>query len=739
MVDKKDDDAKIAKTDDDILSQARKHYKACQDADGDNKIAALDDLRFLTGDQWPAKARAAREFDGRPCLTINSLPTYLHQVTNDQRQNRPSIKVHPVDSNADIETAKIEQGMIRHIEYDSNADVAYDRAVNSAAAIGFGYWRLVTEYENETSFNQKIVYKSIRNPLSVKIDPLSTEPDGSDMQFAFIECVMSREDFRRQYPEANASNADLFNDGMQQYAGWVSEMTVLVCEYYCIKKTEEDVVLLSNGESGFKSDLMQLPEGVTIVKTRKGERSRVMWYKITGADVLESAEIKCKWIPIFPVYGDEVDIEGKVIRSGIIRHAKDPAQMYNVMMTSATEEVALRPKSPFIMAEGQEEGHEEEFAQANNRSFPYLTYKPITIDGTLAPPPQRQPMADIPSGMLAMAMHAADNVKKTTGLFDASLGARGSATSGKQEIAQQREGDMANFHYFDGLIRTIRHCGRCIACMIPHYYDTERVVKILGEDDAAQFAEINKPNIIGEKSEDGRVRQFLNDVTAGSYDITVSAGPSYSTLRQEAAEGMADNMSKNPALWGVIGDLYIKNQDWPGADEMAERIKKTIDPKLIADEGKEGKGEVIQTPRGPLPVQQVPQVLAQLEQQVAQMAEALEKAEVEKQALEQAELEIKRRDVEVKAFEAETARMEAERQAENDRLKAMAEQSQADADLLASGADAIRAKIEAGAIQQAPSIEDIAQLVQELRPPPPKSMTIKAPSGQVYSVDLGGA
>lgn len=734
----KDDAPKADPSDDDILSQARKHYKACQDADNENKLAALDDLRFLTGDQWPEKARAAREFDGRPCLTINPLPTYLHQVTNDQRQNRPSIKVHPVDSAADIETAKIERGMIRHIEYDSNADVAYDRAVNSAAAIGFGYWRLVTEYESETSFNQKIVYKSIRNSLSVRIDPLSTEPDGSDMQFAFIECVMSREDFKRQYPNANASNADLFNDGMQQYAGWVSDMTVLVCEYYCIKKSEENIVLLSNGESGFESDLLELPPGVTIVKTRKGERSRVMWYKITGADVLERAEIKCKWIPIFPVYGDEVDIEGKVIRSGIIRHAKDPVQMYNVMMTSATEEVALRPKSPFVMAEGQEEGHEEQFAQANNRSFPYLLYKPVTIDGTLAPPPQRQPTAGIPSGMLAMAMHAADNVKKTTGLFDASLGARGSATSGKQEIAQQREGDMANFHYFDGLIRTIRHCGRCIACMIPHYYDTERVVRILGDDDTAQFAEINKPNVVGEKSKDGRVRKFLNDVTAGNYDITVSAGPSYSTLRQEAAEGMAENMSRNPALWNVIGDLYVKNQDWPGADEMAKRLKKTVDPRLV--EGEDGEeGEVIQTPRGPLPVERVPQVLVQFEQQIAQMTEALEKAELEKQQIQQAELEIKRRDIEVKRFEAETARMEAERQAENERLRAIAEQKKADTELLSSGADAMRAKIEACEIQQAPSLAEIAQLVQELRPQPPKNMTIRAPSGQVYSVDMGGS
>ena len=194
---------------------------------------------------------------------------------------------------------------------------------------------------------------------------------------------------------------------------------------------------------------------MTEVKTRKGERRKVMLRKITAADILETTEIKCKWIPMFPVYGDEVDIEGKVTRSGIVRHAKGPAQSYNVMMSSATEEIALRAKAPYIAAEGSFEGFEDDWQQANNRMFPYLEHAMVVApNGAIAPAPQRQPMADIPSGMLAMAAHAAENIKRTTGLFDASMGARGTATSGKQEIAQQREGDMANYHYSDGLLRS---------------------------------------------------------------------------------------------------------------------------------------------------------------------------------------------------------------------------------------------------------------------------------------------
>ena len=683
-------------TDDEIIAEAVKRRASCVNADDRNRIAAIADLNFLAGDQWPIAARQARALDGRPCLTVNMLPTFLHQVTNDQRMNKPSIKVHPVDDYADIETAKIEQGMIRHIEYDSNADVAYDRAVNSAAAIGFGYWRLVTEYDSPTSWNQKIMFKSIRNALSVRVDPYSTEPDGSDMQFCFIDCLMPRDEFTKKWPDAKACDSSMLGSMDESYAGWILEDSVMVCEYYCIKKIKEKVVLLTNGESGFKSDLIELPEGVEIEAERDGYRQKVMWYRMTCFEILEKEEIKSNWIPVFPVYGDEVDIEGVVYRSGIVRFAKDPAQIYNVMMTSATEEVSLRAKAPYIMAEGQEEGHEDEWAQANNRAFPYLTYKPVTIDGTLAPPPQRNPMADIPTGFLAMAMHASDNVKRTTGLFDASLGARGTATSGVQERAQQREGDVANYHYYDGLIRTVRHCGRVIASMIPHYYDTERVVRILGEDESISYAKINTPNVSQQKGEDGKIRAFLNNVSAGEFDITVSAGPSFSTLRQEAAEGMAKNMQQNPQLWGVIGDLYVRNQDWPGAEEMADRLKKTIPPNIIADEDGEEGGEVVQTPHGPVPVAQIPQILAGLEQNLMAAQEALQKADVAKAEADRAEQMIRAQEAQTKNFQAETERMAAIAKAQADAQNAEAARLKAQADVMAAEADLIRARVEVG-------------------------------------------
>lgn len=768
MSDDKDADDIPGADDESILKLARERYKSCQDASGDNEVAAIDDLNFLAGgdNQWDATALNARRLQGRPVITVNTLPTYLHQVTNDQRMNTPAIKVHPAGSGASVEKAKVRQGMIRHIEYESNADVAYDTAVNSAAAVGFGYFRLVTDYASETGFDQKIMFRRIRNALSVKIDPLSVDPDGSDMQYCFIESKMSKQLFRKEWPSAKLyEGGSEFND--EAYATWFNDTEVLVCEYYAIEQTDATAVLLSNGESGFKDDLIALPPGVTVVSERKTTRSKVMLYKITGCEILERTEILCRWIPVFPVYGDEIDIQGKIVRSGIIRHAKAPARMYNVFMTSATEEVGARSKTPYIGAEGQFSGHEAEWADANS-VFPYREYKPVTLDGNLAPPPMRQPMADIPAGWMMLASHASDNIKRTTGLFDASLGARGTATSGVQEKAQQAEGDMANYHYADGLLRTIRHAGRCLDCMITNYYDGERTVPTMSEDNQVSHTVIN----------DGSPD---TDMTLGEYGITISAGASYSTLRQENAEFFTRAMqsAKDPATASVVTYLAMKNNDAPGADEATAMLKALLPPNVVAAMPSDKKNEpVVNTPHGPLPVPQAEQAIAQMSQQLEAMHEALQKADAAKQQLDamkqqqvlnEQHLEPKRLEVEQMRIGAEVEKAKAaaisaeadllraqaeaaaapnvarldEQRAETehmaaqvgllqeaeklklDAMKLEVESKKADAELMESGLNVLTAKAE------------VARMIEEMRRNSLGDIKVTAPSGNVYDVKLG--
>lgn len=641
-----DDIPDSQQTDEDIIADARAYLELCTTADGDNVRQGLDDLQFLAGNHWPEKQKRQRELDGRPCLTVNKLPTFLNQVTNESRQNRASIKVSPVGDGADIQTAEVIQGMIKHIEYDSNAEVATDTAVNSAAAIGFGYFRVMPEYCDEKSFDQELKFKRIRNPFTVAFDPGSTEPDGSDQQRCLLHTKMDRKLFKQEYPDASVTSDSLAVNGTTGFSvNWLSQEYVRVGEYYRIERTPMDLVMLSDNTIFWRDELPHEKDlekyNISEVNSRRSYKKRVMWYKLTSHEILERTEIMCDWIPVFPVYGSELDIDGKVIRSGIIRHARDPALMYDFWMTSATEEVAMRPKTPFIGAEGQFEGHENEWMQANNRSFAYLQYKPTTVDGQLAPPPQRQAMADIPNGMLTMAMHANDNIKATTGLFDSSLGAAGNATSGKQELAQQRQGSIANFHYQDGLVRTLRHVGRCLINMFPHYYDTERIVKIMRDDGEVLPVTINK-KLTPEESQqlqaeeqskaEGKhtaaIKTILNDITTGKYGVVVDTGPSYTTMRQQASDAMVQFGQSWPKLMDVAGDKVVKAMDWPGAQEIAQRIERTIPPEIRYDPKDPNAGPPPLPPEVKQKMEEMGQMIQEIQEENARLKTGVDKEQI---------------------------------------------------------------------------------------------------------------
>lgn len=620
---------------DDVLVEMKERLSMVVQRDAQNRADALDDLQFLTGEsQWDVQQRRVRESENRPCITVNKLQTFVNLVENDLRRNVPSIHVAPVDDEADIDTAHVMQGLVRHIEYSSNADVCYDTASSSAVRMGIGYFRLITKFCDPKSFDQDIRFERIRNAFSVYMDD-DPAGDGSSAQWCIISGRMTKEEFSAKYPSAKVTQ-DSFELGvgdMQRSTWseqWFGDEMVRIAEYYRIVSIDDELLELSDGSTGFRSELESL-NGAEVVRSRPTERKIVEWYKATALEVLDHTTIMCDGIPVMPVCGQEMDIDGRLVRSGIVRNAKDPARTYNYWITAATEEIALRTKTPFIGAEGQFEGREDEWNQANVRSWPYLEYRQVALDGMLAPPPVRQAMADVPIGFLQMAMVASDNIKATTGLFDASIGAIGTATSGIQERAQQTQGQITNLHYADNVMRAVRRAGRCLVSMIPHYYDAKRVVRVMGEDGKITHATINDPDgkPKAPSKEAQAVQTVLNDMTLGTYDIVVKTGPTYQTLRQEAAESQISLAKAWPQLMEVAGDIVTRNFDWPGAEEIAERIERTIPQNIRQgdDDDEEADEAVIQTPKGPIPVDQVGQMLESMDQQMQQMAQALQEAE----------------------------------------------------------------------------------------------------------------
>jgi len=636
-----------------LLKEAHARLQLAEEAESDIRRLALEDLEFRAGKQWPENIVAERQSDGRPCLVINRIPQFIQQVTNDQRQNRPSIKVHPVDDHGDVETGKIIQGLIRHIEYNSNADVAYDTAFDSAVTGGFGYFRVITDFVSPTSFDQEILIKRIRNPFSVYFDPYSQEPDGSDASFAFITEDLSADEYRSRYPKSKLASADEWETTGNQAPSWVRDGSARVAEYFYKDTRETTIVLLNTGESVLKENLQQVLEAgaaagiqVEVVRERIALAPVIHWCKINGSEILEKTTWPGRYIPIIPVYGNELYINGKRILEGIIRNAKDSQRMYNYWASAETEAIALAPRTPFIIAEGQIEGYEKEWSTANRKNHAFLPYKPTSVGGTPVAPPQRNSFEPAVGAITNARMMASEDLKATTGIYDAAMGARSNETSGIAIQRRSMQTQTSNFHFIDNLTRSLRHGGRVIVDLIPKIYDTARADRIIGDDGEQKIVKVNQQT--GEIGKDGKPVIYALDV--GKYDVTVDVGPSFASKRQEAVAAMIDVTKAYPQLMQVAGDLFIKAQDWPGAQDMAERIKKTLPPNLIEDTTK-NKQQI--PPQVQAQMQQMSQMVEQLTAKLHEAQDAIDHKRIELESKER--IEFKKLEVQL---EIERARLD---------------------------------------------------------------------------------
>ena len=655
---------KPLKSDSDVLSTARDRLSMAISAYSESREDELDDLRFYAGSpdnqwQWPADVLATRgavqgqTINARPCLTINKLPQHVHQITNDQRQNRPSVKVIPVDDNADVEVAEIFNGMIRHIEYISDADVAYDTACENQVAYGEGYIRILTEYCDDDTFDQDIKIARVRNSFSVYMDPLIQDPCGSDAKWCFITEDLSKDEYARLFPNASPiSTLETLGIGDQNLSQWLNTDTIRIAEYFYCDYERKKLNLYPGNVTAFEGT----PEDKQLKavygkpkKTREADIKKIKWCKINGYEILEEQEWAGNCIPVVRVIGNEYEVEGRIYISGLVRNAKDAQRMYNYWTSQEAEMLALAPKAPFIGYGGQFEGYETQWKTANTNNWPYLEVNPDVTDGqgAVLPLPQRAqpPMAS--SGLMNAKLGASEDIKSATGQYNASLGQTSNERSGKAILARQREGDVGTYHYQDNLARAVRHIGRQCVDLIPKIYDTQRIARIIGIDGETKMVKIDpmqQEPVRKIQNQDGVVIDKIYNPSVGKYDVVVATGPGYATKRQEALEAMAQLLQGNPQLWTVAGDLFVKNMDWPGAQEMAKRFAKTIDPKLM--------GDAEDNPALQAAQQQMQAMAAELDQ-LHQMLQNVGKS-MEAQDMERKDYEAK-----IKAFDAETKRIAA--------------------------------------------------------------------------------
>lgn len=600
---------------DDQHALALKRYESALEADRDNRREAEEDLRFLLGWQWDEAAAKARRDEGRPVLTVNRLPQFQRQIANDIRMSKPAIKIGPSDDATDADKAEVIEGLVRAIERASDAQSAYYLGADSQVACGIGHWRVTTDYINDDSLDQEIRIEPIEDGLGVIWGP-AIKPTREDAMYCFVPVDIDREVFKEKYPDATETQMD---DTCNEASGtWAAEDTIRVSEYWFKKPYKRELLVMADGSVADAADVDPEMRAVleadgSIVRAVEREAFKVCRALMTGSEFIEDpVEVPYKNIPIVPVIGEEVRLGKAVHRRGALRFARDPQRIYNFWTTANTEFVALQPIAPFIGTVNNFAQNAGEWEQANKKPYAYLPYEPDPANGGV--PPQRPMPPSASQGMLEGLAQASDDMKATTGIYDAGLGNRSNETSGKAIMARQQEGDISTFVYMDNFTRAIRRTGEIIVDMIPHYYDNARVVSVLGPDGRKGTVPVNQAIQTGEGDEAVNL-----DLTVGKYDVTIEGGPSFTTRRAESAEAIGMLIQSNPALFEIIGDLYVQAQDWPGANDIAERIQKLQKqnhPYLFEDE---------ENPSPPDPMQAA-QAQLQMRGAVAEISETEAKA-----------------------------------------------------------------------------------------------------------------
>ena len=612
-------EAKTKPTGSDIVADAKRRFERCREAYNASRKLAVDDTKFALGDsdngwQWPDDIRNARKLDKRVCLTVNMTAQHCNQIANNIRQNRPAVKVSPVDNFADKKTADILGGLIRNIQAASASDAAHDTAAEHSIYGGEGYWRIITEYESETSFDQVIRIKPCPNPQLVYIDPDCKELDKSDAEYGFVFEDITKEQAEREHPGIDPAS---WGEDVRK-TGWASDGTIRRAEYFYCTREADTACLCADGSTHLKS---KLPDGAVVVKERATEVKRWHWCKLVGGHdaPLDETDWLGSYLPIIAVVGKELNVNGEIVRKGIVRDLKDPARMVNFSYSETVQTLALQNKVPYMAAAEAVEGFEKIWGQANLETRTYLPWNAYDEEGRQLPKPTREPPPVMPQAQVELLHLSTEQMRAASGQQNANFGIKSEAASGVGIQRLKVQGETATFHFPDNLARALRYEAVVLIDLIQKYYDTRRVVRIIGLDGKEQVATLDPESTAPyEEQEDeaGEIARIFNP-QVGRYDVAIDTGPAFQTQRQEAFAALSDIAARNPALMQTAGDLIMQAADFPMADKIAERLEKALPPNLRD----EGAGQGAEMPP------EVQQQLEQAGQQAQQMQQALQEAQ----------------------------------------------------------------------------------------------------------------
>ena len=635
------EDKKVKQDVKSVVERAKTNFESAKEIFSKSRELAIEDTKFVMGDsanmyQWPAQIAKDRLGDRKVMLTINLSAQHCNNIINQIRQNRPACRVMPVDNFSDKKTAEILAGLIRNIQSTSNADDAHDIAAMHSIYGGEGYWRILTEFESPTSKDQVIRIRPINNPQLVYIDPDAQMPDKSDAQWGFIFEDVKKSTIEREYPDLKNEIYSWQDDKNSQ---WVTKDTVRIAEYYEVEFTDDKVLFLENEQTVLQSklgdgvkregDFLVHESGlsIAIIDERETTIKNWKWYKLVGGhdEPVDSRDWPGAYLPIVSVVGVEVNVNGEIIRKGLIRDIKDPARMVNFAFSEAVQTIALQNKIPYIAAADAIEGHENEWGNANQSNKSYLPYNAYDDEGQPLPVPQRQQAITMPAAQLQLLQVATEEMRAASGQQNANFGIKSEASSGVGIQRLKQQGEIATFHFPDNLARGLKYEAVVVIDLIQKTMDTKRVVRVLGLDGKQDMATLDPdhPQPYSEAATTTDDIQKIFNPTLGQYDVVIDTGPSFQTQRQEGYASMMELASRNPQLMAIAGDIIMRNADYPGAEKIADRLAKALPPNL--QEQKNDKDAQLA---------QISQQAQQMSQQLQMMSQQLQETQVKLQQAE---------------------------------------------------------------------------------------------------------
>lgn len=659
----------LLKGDERIVAEAKARFQRCRDFESTAQARMLDDLKFANADpdngwQWPNYLWMQRRDDPegyKPRLTVNKTRIHNLQIINDAKQNKPGIIIKPVGGDATAKAAEIWEGLIRGIERESRAEQAYDTATTFQVEGGIGYIRVITEYVSEDSFEQELRIKRVKNPLNCYMDPDKDEIDGSDATFAFIFEDLARDEFRLQYPNYGNVLSSMPALGDVDFQNiWIDQSHVRVVEYFRLANKKDRLVLMRDPDpQGSGQNIVarwsKIPKAIrdeidpdTILNEREIIDRTVEWYKIAGSQIIDRGIWPGRYIPLVPVVGEEMVIDGKLDRKGHTRAMKDSQRMYNFWTSAAVEQVALQTKSKWFIPVGGTTNLETYYATLNQQNYPYIPYNALDTEGNVLPPPTPIQPPQMAEAFIKGMQVSQGELMMSSGQYQSQFGQNENATSGKAIAERQRQGDNATYHFIDGLAIGIRQVGVIILDTAPHVYDTRQIKRILAQDGTETVVTVDPMAQLAYEEQKGPEEDQLLAIfnpKVGRYWVASDVGPSYATRRQEAWNAFVQITGANKELVSVIGDLMFRNADFPGALDIAERLKRTIRPDILGE--------------GPEPA------LVAAQQQNEQLQKLLKEA-LDLQAEMKLKLDNKERENDARDYENQTRRLKEAGNAESD-------------------------------------------------------------------------